>query len=72
MVAGIALLGVVTASLASWLVDRVREENGHDRAATAAQVEGLMAEVRALRQQLHNATAATDNATAINPPARDE
>jgi voltage-gated potassium channel len=50
MLAGIALLGVVTATLASWLVERVREENVSDRAATAAQVEALMADVRALRR----------------------
>jgi voltage-gated potassium channel len=52
MVAGIALLGVVTATLASWLVDRVREENATDSAATVAHVEALTAEVRALRAQL--------------------
>jgi voltage-gated potassium channel len=57
MVAGIALLGVVTASLASWLVDRVREESGRDRAATVAHVEALAAEVRALRQQLRDTAA---------------
>jgi voltage-gated potassium channel len=52
MLAGIALLGVVTATLASWLVERVREENVADRAATAVQVQALMAEVRALRDDL--------------------
>ncbi len=51
-----ALLGVVTATppgpfLASWLIDRVREETTADRAATARQVEELMAEVRALRAE---------------------
>jgi voltage-gated potassium channel len=52
MLAGIALLGVVTATLASWLVERVRAENVADRAATVAHVEELMAEVRALRTEL--------------------
>lgn len=52
MVAGIALLGTVTATFASWLVDRVREENASDRAATVAHVEALMAEIRALREQV--------------------
>lgn len=51
MVAGIALLGAVTGSLASWIIDRVREENAVDRAATAAQVADLMTEIRSLRQQ---------------------
>jgi voltage-gated potassium channel len=52
MLAGIALLGVVTATLASWLVERVSAENSTNRAATVAHVEELMAEVRALRDQL--------------------
>jgi voltage-gated potassium channel len=54
MLAGIALLGVVTATFASWLVDRVRAENAADRAATVAHVEELMAEVRALREELRS------------------
>ena len=51
MLGGIALLGVVTATLASWIIDRVREENQAERAATWAQVEALMAEVRSLKGQ---------------------
>jgi voltage-gated potassium channel len=51
MLGGIALLGVVTATLASWIIDRVREENDAERAATWAQVEALMAEVRSLNGQ---------------------
>lgn len=51
MLAGIALLGVVTASLASWLVERVSAENAAGRVVTAAQVEALMAEIRALREE---------------------
>ncbi|MCA0146663.1 potassium channel family protein [Blastococcus sp. LR1] len=54
MVAGIALLGIVTATLASWLVDRVRDENATERAATVAHVDALMAEVRALRQEIRD------------------
>jgi voltage-gated potassium channel len=51
MIAGIALLGVVTATLASWIVERVSAENVVERAATAAHVDALMAEVRLLRTQ---------------------
>jgi voltage-gated potassium channel len=47
MLAGIALLGLVTATLASWIIEQVAEENPADRAATAAQVEALTAEMRA-------------------------
>ena len=52
MLAGIALLGIVTASLASWLIDKVREVEEHTQAATRADVAALTAEVRALRDEL--------------------
>lgn len=52
MVAGIALLGVVTATIASWLVQEVAETEEREQAATRAQVEELAAEVRALRREL--------------------
>jgi voltage-gated potassium channel len=51
MLAGIALLGLVTATLASWIIEQVAEENATERAATAAQVDALMAEVRVLRAE---------------------
>lgn len=52
MLAGIALLGIVTASLASWLIDKVRDVEEHAQAATRADVAALSAEIRALRQEL--------------------
>ena len=52
MLAGIALLGIVTASLASWLIDKVREVEEHTQAATRSDVAALTAEVRALRHEL--------------------
>ena len=52
MLAGIALLGIVTASLASWLIDKVREVEEHTQAATRADVAALAAEVHALRHEL--------------------
>ena len=58
MLAGIALLGVVTASIASWLIDRVREveteavrDTADDLAALRRQLELLTAEVAALRAE---------------------
>jgi voltage-gated potassium channel len=42
----------VTASLASWLLDKVREAAEHAQAATRADMVTLTAEVRALRQEL--------------------
>lgn len=51
MLAGIALLGLVTATLASWIIEQVSAESSADRAATPAQVEALMEEIRQLREQ---------------------
>jgi voltage-gated potassium channel len=48
MVAGIALLGVVTAALASWFVEKVGEVQAAER-RTGSEVAELIAEVRALR-----------------------
>lgn len=52
MLAGIALLGVVTASLASWLLDRVQDVEEDDGQATHGDILALLAEVSALRQEL--------------------
>jgi voltage-gated potassium channel len=52
MIGGIALLGTVTASIASWLVDRVRETEETARAATTADMDALRAEIRELRTLL--------------------
>lgn len=41
MIGGIALLGTVTATLASWIVQRVAEEDDAGRAATRRQVDEL-------------------------------
>jgi voltage-gated potassium channel len=45
MLAGIALLGVVTASVASWLIERVQEVQETSQAATRHDVEALTAEI---------------------------
>lgn len=49
MIAGIALLGVVTATLASWVIDKVAAENKAEAASTRAQVEALAHEIRLLK-----------------------
>lgn len=49
MLAGIALLGVVTAAFASWLIERVAEVAEVEQAATRQDLEALTAEVAALR-----------------------
>ncbi|HET7399574.1 MAG TPA: potassium channel family protein [Intrasporangium sp.] len=52
MLAGIALLGVITAGFAASLVDRVREVEEETGAATRRDVAALTAEVAALRAEL--------------------
>lgn len=70
MLAGIALLGVVTASLASWLIERVSEEQEETAAATRADVTALTYEVQRLRAELRaSGSAATNSATQLTPPS---
>ena len=52
MVAGIALLGIVTATLASWLVQRVAEQDDANQAATQHQIAELTRQITALRGEL--------------------
>jgi voltage-gated potassium channel len=52
MLGGIALLGIVTASIASWLLERVAETEESAQMATRNDLADLTAEVRELRQQL--------------------
>jgi voltage-gated potassium channel len=51
MVAGIALLGVVTASIASWFVESVRA-NDRETERVEAQLAEVLAELKAVRAQL--------------------
>lgn len=52
MIAGVALLGVVTATLASWLVERVSEETEAEEVVTRNQVELLRVEIASLREEI--------------------
>lgn len=53
MVSGIALLGTVTASVASWLIEAVAEESAEAaQAAGETDLEEVLVEVRALRSEL--------------------
>lgn len=54
MLGGIALLGTVTATLASWIVQRIAEQDAGAQAATRAQVDALVGEVRRLRAELRD------------------
>jgi len=46
MIGGISLVGVVTASLASWIIQRVAEEDAANRAATSAEIDALRADMQ--------------------------
>lgn len=52
MVAGIALLGVVTATLASWLVQKVAKQDDANQAVTQQQIAELTVQITALRSEL--------------------
>ena len=61
MIGGISLLGVVTATLASWVVQRVAEEDAANRVATAARIDELQADMQqridALTEEVRRLTA---------------
>ncbi|WP_428342388.1 potassium channel family protein [Mycobacterium sp.] len=52
MIGGISLVGVVTAALASWIIQRVAEEETLLQAATVGHIEELRSEIRALGREL--------------------
>ena len=52
MVSGIGILGTVTATLASWLTDRLREETAAAEQSVLTEVHALRTEIQSLREQL--------------------
>ena len=62
MIGGISLVGVVTAALASWIIDRVTEEESVMQAATVAHIEELRNEIRALGKELQARENSDDHA----------
>lgn len=52
MIGGIALLGIVTATLASWLVEKVSIEDTKKQAVTVEHLEMLRDEIRSLRGEI--------------------
>ena len=57
MIGGIATLGIVTATLASWIVDRVARTEIDARAATRGQIRELSAQVAELKALLERKSA---------------
>ncbi len=52
MLGGIALLGVVTGTLASWIVEKVSTDAEENQSATVAHIHALEATIAALTQQI--------------------
>ena len=52
MIGGISLVGVVTASFATWIIQRVSETETANQAATAAHIDELRDEIRELTEEL--------------------
>lgn len=73
MIGGISLVGVVTATLASWIVQRVGEEDTAQQAATSAQIDALHGDVEqqlsTLRAQIEQLTdALNQKSTSVERP----
>jgi voltage-gated potassium channel len=62
MIGGISLVGVVTAALASWVIERVAEEESVMQTATVAHIEELRNEIRALGNELRARENSDDHA----------
>jgi voltage-gated potassium channel len=54
MIGGIALIGVVTATIASFIIDRVGRRDEAAQSATQQEIRELSAQVRALRDELRS------------------
>ncbi|MCV7094144.1 ion transporter [Mycobacterium kubicae] len=67
MIGGISLVGVVTASLASWIVEEVSETDVRSQAATAAEIDELRHEIRALAEAVRQRDAAGRSLEAEEP-----
>jgi voltage-gated potassium channel len=52
MIGGISLLGVVTATLASWIIESISAEDATHQSVTVAHIEELRAEIRRLSKSI--------------------
>lgn len=69
MVCGIALLGIVTASMAAWLLERIRQVEEQAQAATRADIGQLTTEIERLRDQIDRLSRTLGAARAEAPAA---
>jgi voltage-gated potassium channel len=52
MIGGISLIGVITASVATWIIQRVAEQDAAKQAATAAQINDLRSDIAQLTKMI--------------------
>jgi voltage-gated potassium channel len=72
MIGGISLVGVVTATIASWIIQRVAEEDTANQAVTAAQIEALRRDLESQLERLSTQLRVSDpraNDSCGEPPA---
>jgi voltage-gated potassium channel len=72
MIGGISLIGVVTASIATWIVERVNETDEANLAATKRQIDALHDDVRELRADIARLASQPVSVTAEEAPAHPE
>lgn len=69
MIGGISLIGVVTATIATWIVERVNEDDEANMVATRKQINSLHSEIRELRADLARAAGEPSLSEPPRPPA---
>ncbi|KRE26465.1 ion transporter [Mycobacterium sp. Soil538] len=63
MIGGISLVGSITATLASWIVQRVSDDDEQGRAVTTAHVDALLSEIIELREDVRRLRSETREAS---------
>ena len=69
MLGGVALLGVVTAGIASWMIDKVRDVEQTALAATHADIAALAGQITDLKQMIHELHASPQPVVVAMTPA---
>jgi voltage-gated potassium channel len=67
MVGGIGLVGAVTATLASWIVQRVAQEDTQNQAATVAHIDAVRADAQKQFEELRSEIQQLTNAVTAQP-----
>ena len=71
MLGGVALLGVVTAGIASWMIDKIRDVEQTAQSATHADIAALAGQITDLKQMIHELHASPQPVVVAMNPATD-